>query len=131
MNLRDEKVMLMQSHKKSSMHRQTQTRDPKVTSQGSYKCFIKAWTEPRSLSQRIVSVGPTWLSQEGGIAWLTCQYAHVKIHKRQDYRFQSQQDEWDQWQQAQLLFFPLRCCYELLSVGRFHYVPQFSFKGLT
>lgn len=96
MNLRDEKVMLMQSHKESSLCRQTQTRDPKVTSQGSYKCFITACTEPRSLSQRIVSVGPTWLSKEGSIAWLTCQYAHVKTHKRQDYRFQSELDEWDQ-----------------------------------
>lgn len=63
MNVHDEKVMLMQSHKEFGVCRQAGSSDPKVTPRGSNKCFIRACAELRCLSQRIVSAGHAWLSQ--------------------------------------------------------------------
>lgn len=108
MNLRDEKVMLMQSHKESGLCRQTQSSDPKVTPLGTHKCFIKACAEPRSLSQRIVSVGHTWrrevllcshVNVHMLISTLTCysryQTNNVReIFDEQHYGFQRELNEW-------------------------------------
>lgn len=116
MNLRDEKVMLMQSHKdcpaRAGRHRAAIPRWPH---KAPINVLSRAQVELRPLSQRIVSVGPAWLSQEGSVALLTCQYAHVKICDKQDYTVQSELNEWYQWQWAKKIknFFALVSCFQL------------------
>lgn len=91
----------------------------------------RAQAELRPLSQRIVSEGPAWLSQGGSVALLTCQYAHVKICDKQDYRVQSEVNEWYQWQQAKkinVFLFALVSCFQLAD---FIMCLSSSLKGFT